>query len=39
MVKVEASKTFHTHKGFIKFDDLIVKEFGLTVLKSAAAIP
>ncbi len=28
MVKAETTKTFHTHKGFIKFDDLIGKEFG-----------
>ncbi len=31
MVKVEAGKTFHTHKGFIKFDDLIGKECGSVV--------
>ena len=30
LVKVEAGKTFHTHKGFIKFDDLIGKEYGST---------
>jgi len=34
MVKVEAGKTFHTHKGFIKFDDLIGKDYGSTVLNS-----
>jgi len=34
MVKVEAGKTFHTHKGFIKFDDLIGKEYGSTVPSS-----
>ncbi|MEM4713753.1 MAG: hypothetical protein QXQ61_04300, partial [Candidatus Bathyarchaeia archaeon] len=28
LVKVEAGKTFHTHKGFIRFDDLIGKEYG-----------
>jgi tRNA (adenine57-N1/adenine58-N1)-methyltransferase len=28
MVKVEAGKSFHTHRGFIKFDDLIGKEYG-----------
>jgi tRNA (adenine57-N1/adenine58-N1)-methyltransferase len=28
MIKMEAGKTFHTHKGYIKFDDLIGKEFG-----------
>lgn len=34
LVKVEAGKSFHTHKGFIKFDDLIGKEYGSTVLSS-----
>jgi tRNA (adenine57-N1/adenine58-N1)-methyltransferase len=34
MVKVEKGKTFHTHKGFIKFDDLIGKEYGSRVLSS-----
>ncbi|MCW4046630.1 MAG: tRNA (adenine-N1)-methyltransferase [Candidatus Bathyarchaeota archaeon] len=34
MVKVEAGKTFHTHKGYIKLDDLIGKEFGETVKTS-----
>ena len=34
MVKVEAGKSFHTHKGFIKLDDLIGKEFGKTVKSS-----
>jgi len=34
MVKVEAGKTFHTHKGFIKFDDLIGKEYGSRILSS-----
>mgnify|MGYP001141020065 CR=1 FL=1 len=28
LVKVEKGKSFHTHKGFIRFDDLIGKEFG-----------
>jgi tRNA (adenine57-N1/adenine58-N1)-methyltransferase len=28
MLKVEAGKTFHTHKGYIKLDELIGKEFG-----------
>jgi len=31
LVKVEAGKNFHTHKGFIKFDDLIGKGYGCTV--------
>lgn len=34
MVKVEKGETFHTHKGFIKFDDLIGKEYGSRVLSS-----
>jgi len=36
LVKVELGKTFHTHKGFIKFDDLIGKEYGSAVLSSLA---
>ena len=31
LVKVETGKNFHTHKGFIKFDDLIGKEYGCTI--------
>ncbi len=34
MVKVEAGKSFHTHKGFIKFDDLIGKDYGVRVASS-----
>jgi len=34
MVKVEAGKTFHTHKGFMKLDELIGKDFGVTVQSS-----
>lgn len=34
LVKVEAGKSFHTHKGFIKFDDLIGREYGSTVQSS-----
>jgi tRNA (adenine57-N1/adenine58-N1)-methyltransferase len=34
MVKVEAEKSFHTHKGFIKLDELIGKEFGAVVQSS-----
>jgi tRNA (adenine57-N1/adenine58-N1)-methyltransferase len=34
MVKVEAGKTFHTHKGFINIDELLGKEFGATVKSS-----
>ena len=28
MVKIETGKTFHTHKGYVKLDDLIGKGFG-----------
>jgi tRNA (adenine57-N1/adenine58-N1)-methyltransferase len=31
MVKVESGKTFHTHKGFLKLDDLVGKIFGGTL--------
>jgi tRNA (adenine57-N1/adenine58-N1)-methyltransferase len=34
LVKVEAGKSFHTHKGFIKFDDLIGKDYGSCILSS-----
>jgi len=34
LVKVEKGKTFHTHKGFIKFDDIIGKEYGARVLSN-----
>ena len=34
LVKVEAGKSFHTHKGFIKFDDLIRKDYGSCILSS-----
>lgn len=34
LVKVEAGKSFHTHKGFIKFDDLIGKHYGLNIQSS-----
>jgi len=34
LIKVEAGKSFHTHKGFVKFDDLIGKEYGSSVLSS-----
>ncbi len=37
MVRVEASKDFHTHKGFIKFDDLIGKGYG-SIVKSSLGI-
>ncbi|MCK5628826.1 tRNA (adenine-N1)-methyltransferase [Candidatus Bathyarchaeota archaeon] len=31
LVKMETGKEFHTHKGLIKLDDLIGKEFGSTI--------
>lgn len=34
MIKVQAGQTFHTHKGYVKFDDLIGKEFGSTFKSS-----
>ena len=34
LVKVEAGKSFHTHKGFIKFDDLIGKDYGSCILSN-----
>ncbi|MEM2108642.1 MAG: tRNA (adenine-N1)-methyltransferase [Candidatus Bathyarchaeia archaeon] len=34
LVKVEAGKTFHTHRGFIKLDELVGKEFGIAVPSS-----
>jgi len=37
MVKVEAGKTFHTHKGFMKLDELVGKDFGVTIQSSLGA--
>jgi len=34
LVKIEKGKNFHTHKGYIKFDDLIGKDYGSSVLSS-----
>jgi tRNA (adenine57-N1/adenine58-N1)-methyltransferase len=34
LVKVEKGKSFHTHKGFVEFDDLIGKEYGSRVLSN-----
>ena len=34
LVKIEMGKSFHTHKGFIKFDDLIGKDYGSSVLSN-----
>lgn len=38
MIKVEAGQTFHTHKGYMKFDDLIGKDYG-AVFQSSLGIP
>ncbi len=38
MLKVEPGQTFHTHKGFIKFDELIGKEFGEPIKSSLGVI-
>lgn len=37
LVKVEADKSFHTHKGFINFNELIGKEYGSTIKSSLGA--
>lgn len=37
LVKVEAGKTFHTHKGYVKLDELIGKDFGSTFQSSLGA--
>lgn len=37
MVKVEAGKTFHTHKGYIKLDELIGGDFGASFQSSLGA--
>jgi tRNA (adenine57-N1/adenine58-N1)-methyltransferase catalytic subunit len=37
MIRVEAKGSFHTHKGFIRFEDLIGKEYG-TIFKSSLGI-
>jgi tRNA (adenine57-N1/adenine58-N1)-methyltransferase len=34
MLKVEAGKTFHTHKGYVKLDELIGKKFGVAFQSS-----
>lgn len=34
MVRVEAGKAFHTHKGFIKLDDVVGRVYGETVSSS-----
>jgi tRNA (adenine57-N1/adenine58-N1)-methyltransferase len=34
LVKIERGKSFHTHKGFVRLDELIGKEYGCTALSS-----
>jgi tRNA (adenine57-N1/adenine58-N1)-methyltransferase len=34
LIKMEQGKSFHTHKGFVKLDDLIGKEYGSTLASS-----
>ena len=34
MIKAEAGKTFHTHKGYLKFDELIGREYGEPIKSS-----
>jgi tRNA (adenine57-N1/adenine58-N1)-methyltransferase len=31
MVKVEAGRSFHTHKGYVKLDELVGKEYGCSI--------
>jgi len=38
MVKVEAGKTFHTHKGYLKLDEVIGKDFGVVFQSSLGTI-
>jgi tRNA (adenine57-N1/adenine58-N1)-methyltransferase len=34
LIKMEQGKSFHTHKGFVKLDDLIGKKYGSTITSS-----
>lgn len=34
MVRAEAGRTFHTHKGYVRFDDLIGKDYGARIVSS-----
>src|SRR5512133_950829 len=34
MIKVQSGQSFHTHKGFLKLDDLIGKEYGEPIKSS-----
>ncbi len=38
MIKIEAGKTFHTHKGYLKLDEFVGKEFGEPVKSSLGII-
>jgi tRNA (adenine57-N1/adenine58-N1)-methyltransferase len=38
LIKAEAGKSFHTHRGFIKFDDLIERDYGSTVQSSLGVV-
>lgn len=38
MVKVEAGKTFHTHKGYLKLDEVVGKDFGITFQSSLGIV-
>jgi len=37
LVKVEKGKSFHTHKGFIQFDNLIGKDYGTRIKSNTGA--
>jgi tRNA (adenine57-N1/adenine58-N1)-methyltransferase catalytic subunit len=37
MIKTQVKGTFHTHKGYIKFDDLIGKPYGTSITSSLGA--
>jgi tRNA (adenine57-N1/adenine58-N1)-methyltransferase len=34
MVKVQSGQTFHTHKGYLKFDEIVGKKFGAPIRSS-----
>ena len=34
MIKIQSGQTFHTHKGYLKLDDLIGKEYGEPIKSS-----
>ncbi len=37
LIKVQAGQTFHTHKGYIKFNDIIGKDYGTAITSSLGA--